>query len=306
MPCGRRADGGASVSGRDARLDRRAGRAAAQRQRRRCSSRVVAAKGSVPRAAGHPDGGRPPTAIAGTIGGGHLEYKAIDIARDLLADRGAAGAASLSAGREPRPVLRRRRAAAVRAGARSARMGRRAAARCATDGCRLRARRRRCAATRRRAAGRHRDARRSARWARRPLRRRGARRSPATLLAGQRRTAAASTLGRGAPGSRSSSTSCASPTSSSCCSAPDTSAARWCDALARHRTAGSGGSTRATTPFRPTVPANVDCVTDRHAGGGSCRGSGRRVFSGDDAQPLRRTRRSPSAFSRAGISRTSG
>src|SRR6478735_7414246 len=49
---------------------------------------VVAAKGSVPRPAGtrmivtaH--------AIAGTIGGGHLEYKAIEVARDLLAARGA-------------------------------------------------------------------------------------------------------------------------------------------------------------------------------------------------------------------------
>jgi xanthine dehydrogenase accessory factor len=48
---------------------------------------VVAAKGSVPR----PAGTRmivTTEAIAGTIGGGHLEYKAIEVARDLLAARG--------------------------------------------------------------------------------------------------------------------------------------------------------------------------------------------------------------------------
>ena len=49
---------------------------------------VVAAKGSVPRAPGT----RmivTAKAIHGTIGGGHLEYKSIDIARDLIAGRGA-------------------------------------------------------------------------------------------------------------------------------------------------------------------------------------------------------------------------
>lgn len=49
---------------------------------------VVAAKGSVPR----PAGTRmivTSQGIAGTIGGGHLEYKAIEVARDLLSGRGA-------------------------------------------------------------------------------------------------------------------------------------------------------------------------------------------------------------------------
>ena len=77
----------------------------------------------------------------------------------------AARAPPLSAGREPRPVLRRRGAAAVRAGPRRRRMarGRRGAA---DGGRRMRARRHRCAATRPPGGWSSPRPRRSARWAR--------------------------------------------------------------------------------------------------------------------------------------------
>ena len=74
---------------------------------------VADARGSTPRESGAamvvtPDG------IAGTIGGGHLEYEAIRLAREALAgtgDDGDAGgdvARAVPARRAPRPVLRRR------------------------------------------------------------------------------------------------------------------------------------------------------------------------------------------------------
>ena len=55
-------------------------------------------------------------ATFGTIGGGHLEFEAIRLARDALAHASAAGgvARALSAGRAPRAMLRRRRDARVR------------------------------------------------------------------------------------------------------------------------------------------------------------------------------------------------
>ena len=77
---------------------------------------IVAAKGSVPRSPGTRMIVSADT-VDGTIGGGHLEHKAI--AHRARSHRGSrvARASPLSAGREPRAVLRRCRAAPVRAGA---------------------------------------------------------------------------------------------------------------------------------------------------------------------------------------------
>ena len=85
--------------------------------------------------------------------------------------------------------------------------------------------------------------------------------------------------------------------SRSCCSARATSAARWCVRWPASP-AGSPGSTRATTRFRAAIPGNVECVATDAPEAEVAAAPRRRVLSRDDAQPSRRTRRSPSAFSR--------
>src|SRR3982751_2116029 len=85
---------------------------------------VASTKGSAPREAGTKMIVSA-TDVHGTIGGGHLEHKAIAIARDQLA------AAPLPPRRQPRPMLRRAREPAVRAGCDRRRVDRRACERAA-------------------------------------------------------------------------------------------------------------------------------------------------------------------------------
>ena len=85
-----------------------------RREHARAGDALTRSQGSVPREAGawmavFADD------VVGTIGGGHLEFQAIDEARRRLAGASGRAGAALSARAQPGPVLRRRGAPALRA-----------------------------------------------------------------------------------------------------------------------------------------------------------------------------------------------
>ena len=194
----------------------------------------------------------------------------------------AARAASLSAGREPRAMLRRSRAAAVRADWTAMRNGSMPLRRCAEQlDCVARRPGPRRSASRRSSdrdggfAGRH-------AWLAAP-RSTKPRRSPASLLDGQRR-AGTRDARRRVRVSRSSSTSSARPISPSCCSARDTSGARSCARSPTIDCRIRWVDTRDDA-FPASIPDNVECMTTDTPEAEVAAAPARCVLSGDDAQP---------------------